>query len=751
MIMATSQWLAAKRAFQSCLELPDDQRSDWLIVNCRDPQLRDEVQRLLSLDRDCGEFLESPIRGIAIEPADRDPWSGKQLGGFELIRRIGVGGMGVVYEARQLQPERRAAIKVLRLDLVSPTLLQRLREEAGLLARLQHPGIAQVYAAGEADLGLGLQPWFAMELVEGQTLHQFLMNCRLSLVERLQLFLRIAEAVEHAHQRGILHRDLKPENIQVVTQTGCGLPAVKVLDFGVARMMGGSENSSRVTMAGDVIGTVGYMSPEQFLGDSQLMAARVDVYALGVIGFELLSGQRPHQRQSSSLAQLMQRSDRHEPKRLSQVLPHCSGDLELIFAKALAVDPEARYQTVKDFSDDLQRYLVHEPIRARSPSVVYRFRKFVRRNQIAVLGVASTILGLGIGLGLYMNAAASAREAARVANAESAKAQYEADKAIAINNFMTNDFLMQVLTAAHTAPGGDRLPVVELVNTAAAKIGSMFAGQPLQEAAIRNEIATVYYNLGEFAAAATEFRTAHDLWLKELGPEHFDTLKTVANQALIAFRLGQHEESERLFLQALEGRRMTLGPNHAQTLMTMNNLAELYRATKRPAEAESLLRETWDKQRSVLGERHKDTLTTMANLASLLAQRGQLDSALALHRQVFQTSADTFGSQHPLTLQAGLALGLTLQKSNQPDEAITVLTQITAGLEATYGPDHLNLVMPRRILARAWRAKGDRSAAQKALLSAEAAAALSQPPQAKLLDAIRQELKDLETPQTESK
>ena len=706
--MDRGSWQAAKDLFRSALEQPAAEREAFVAREGPDDAVKDQTLRLLRLHTEPSEFLEPPMGSAPDSSLDgSDPMIGRDLGGFRIERRIGLGGMGVVYEAMQERPRRRAAVKVLRPGRLSSRVQRRFEFESEILAKLHHPGIAQVLAAGTFEIGGGTQRWFAMELVEGPTLPELLAETSLSRSQRVELLIALCDAVQHAHQRGVIHRDLKPDNVRMTRDDPAGAWQPKILDFGVARLIEVETKVSMHTVAGELIGTLAYMSPEQLAGDPDRVDVRSDVFCLGVIGYELLCGRLPHGAGSPSVAELIRTIATEEPKLAGTLDPGLRGDLEVILAKALEKSPDRRYQSAAELSADLRRHLRDEPISARPATVLYQMRKFTRRHRALVGGVAATLLALVAGIVLSTGEA-------RVARQEAAKAWYEADKAAAVNNFITNDFLMKLLAAANTPGDTARLPIVDLVKKAADSIETMFAGEPTREAAVRNEIGTIYYNLGSVDAAAEQFWRALGLWEAQLGPEHPDTLKAVNNLGQSRARQGQRDEAEALYRRALVGRRRVLGDDDPFTLVTMNNLADLCRATGRLDEAERLLRQALDTQRRVHGTAHKNTITTLGNLATLLMQRERRDEALAMHREAHDASSATLGVDHVMTAMTGVRLGVTLQKMGRATEAELILLAAVQTFDRTLGAESSEAVGARRALARVYRdlSKPEQASAQ---------------------------------------
>jgi serine/threonine protein kinase len=346
-----TRWSKLEEVFHAALERAKGDRTRYLREACAgDEALEREARALLTGHEHAAAFIE-PMRAEDV--------AGRRIGAYTLVRIIGAGGMGAVYEARQDHPERAVALKVLRGALGSRGSLRRFEEEAAILARLRHPGIAQVFEAGTFDSGAGPTPFFAMELIEGASpLTTSARERKLPPRERLALFLAVCDAVAHGHQRAIIHRDLKPANILVGAD---GAP--KVIDFGVARTLGDPAH----TVTQQFVGTLSYMSPEQCTGPTHSGAdVRSDVYALGVILFELLTDARPYDVDEKSLPEAARIIREEAPPRPSSIIPDLRGDLETIILKALEKDPLRRYQSVAELADDLQRFLTERPILART-------------------------------------------------------------------------------------------------------------------------------------------------------------------------------------------------------------------------------------------------------------------------------------------------------------------------------------------------------------------------------------------------
>lgn len=397
--------------FNAAADLAPTARADFVRASCgADPELMDEVSSLLAWD-DEAHTDGLVAQGFGVGACNATVDVPDRIGPYEIVELLGVGGMSVVYRARQRHPDRLVALKVLRTGSSESLSSLRFKREIDLLARLHHPGIVQIHDAGTGANGTREIPYFAMELVDGQPLTVYADSRSLDRNQRLQLLIRVCEAVEYAHQRGIIHRDLKPTNILVEELDGIARP--RVLDFGIARLLESADNGHAfVTREHRVIGTLAYMSPEQ-LDPDQVIDTRSDVYALGVLGHELLTGRPPLDLTGLSPISAIRRIQSAPPASMDRIDSTCRGDLSLIFDKTLSKDPALRYPSVAAFADDLRAFLGNRPIRARAPGRLYLLRKFTQRNPVAALLTCLTLLAIiagtvGTGWGLV-----SARSANR--------------------------------------------------------------------------------------------------------------------------------------------------------------------------------------------------------------------------------------------------------------------------------------------------------------------------------------------------
>ena len=513
--------------------------------------------------------------------------------------------------------------------------------------------------AGSFKSESGIQPWFAMELVQGSDLREFQKKHSLIREQKLRLLLAVCDAVSHAHSKGIIHRDLKPSNILIPEETYDGgvqdVPHPKIVDFGIARA---AESNRNATVTHSILGTLDYLSPEQVSNQRFELDHRCDIFSLGVVGFELITGRLPFDRKSGSITDVLVRIGADETSNFKKSsLDDLPSDLLTVLAKSLEFEPKRRYQTVQEFAEDIRRFLRSEPISARPPSALYRAAKFVRRNKVLVGGVTTTILALAAGLISYAVIASQARQAAN-------DARYEARKAVVVNSFITNDFLTRLLNNTRSS---EPQSIEHLVDSATANIEKIYEGQPGIAAAVRNEVGTIYYNVNLFSKASEQYRISLELWEAELGSEHPDTLKAISNLAQTQLALGAASEpaTEQHCRRAYEGRLKVLGVTDSATLRSLNNLAEALRAQKRLDEAERLYLfalEACDSQESIDRTTH---VTILSNLGALSTAQGKTVHAIEFHRRSHETANQVFGSDHILALRSGIRYAQALDRAEQ--------------------------------------------------------------------------------------
>ena len=481
-MISAGRYSRAKEIFLTVCDRADrDQELGRLCAG--DADLRQLVHEMLREDSAVGPVLQAFASPAMI---------GRRIGQYTIRGIIGEGGMGVVYEAEQESPRRTVALKVIRPEFATPAALRRFRHEAQALGRLQHEGIARILEAGRA----ADTPFFAMELIRGMPVLEYAAARAPDTRGKLELVARIAEAVHHAHQKGVIHRDLKPANI-LVDESG----RPKVLDFGIARVLEeAGPGATLQTSAGQLIGTVSSMSPEQAAGDPGAIDTRTDVYALGLILYELLAGRRPFDLSETTLQESLRVIREEEPARLGAVDRRFKGDIETIAAHALEKDRERRYQSAAELAADLRRAMAHEPIHARPATTVYQLRKFARRNRALVAGAASAVLALLVGLvgvTIALRHAIAARE-------DEARARRVAE---AVNLYLNDD----LLSAVSPYEMGKDVTMRQVLDDAAAHIAGRFDQEPVVEAEIRSTLGKTYWQLGELDRAEPQLVRALEL------------------------------------------------------------------------------------------------------------------------------------------------------------------------------------------------------------------------------------------------
>lgn len=704
-----------------------------------DPKIRDEVQALLAHDTGDGPFGRPALQAAAeiLGSFDTAPMAAgpafepSQVGQYRILEKIGEGGMGSVYRAEQHHPKREVALKVIRPGWSTPQLLRRFEDESRALGRLQHIGIAQIYEAGTADAGFGPQPYFAMELIQGPGLLEYAEEHRLGTNERLELTAKICDAVEHAHQRWIIHRDLKPGNI-LVDQTG----QPKILDFGVARITDSDSQMTRQTDVGQIVGTLAYMSPEQVLADPLELDTRSDVYSLGVILYELLSGRLPYT-VSRKLHEAMQTIRETDPAPLSSVSRNHRGDIETIVAKAMEKDKARRYPSAASLAADIRRYLSNEPIAARPASKAYLVRKFALRNRALVAG-ATAVLAVLVGgilvstwqavranrseraalaerdrtLAAEAKATAERDRAAKaeaqairernVAIAEKSRADNEAATANAVNQFLERDLLAQASASTQanpdTKPDPD-LKVRTALDRAAARISGKFDQQPLVEAALRQTIGRTYQDLSLYREAQPHLERALNLHRRIHGEEHPDTLSAMFDLGELYASQGKFGPAQTAHARVLEIRRRVLSENHPATARSMSRLAGVYESLGKYAEAERLQTKALEVSRRVAGEEDISTISVMLELGLVQMRLAKYQQAEELDTKVVEVMRRVLSEDHPLTLIGMNNLAQLYFREGKYGKAEEMQSRVLEIRRRVLGEDHSDTAVSRSNLA----------------------------------------------------
>lgn len=683
--MRPERWERFKSLLGELLEAEPARREELLRETAaHDPELGRELQEWLALRAEASEFLETPAHPDAVRGA-RSRLAlgpGARVGRYEVTAVLGFGSSGVVLEARQRDPERLVALKVLQRGITSPVALQRFFDEARALARLKHPGVAQVLETGTFREGDVSTPFIALELIEGASdVVTFADEHELTRERRLALVLEACDAVGHGHERGVVHRDLKPANV-LVDRDG----RLKVIDFGIARIRGASPAGERLTSHGDLLGTLAYMSPEQCEGDPEAVDTRSDVYALGVLSYELVCGRLPIEPAQGSLVEAARRLRDVAPARPRSVDPSIARDLEAVLLRALEKQPSRRYATAHELAADLRRHLDHQPVSARPPSFLHHARLLGRRHRgtVAALGLALAAL-VTLALGLSWRTA-------RVQARERAKSE------------RVTAFLASILESARpsvTARGDVTLR--EVLEDASGRLESELVDAPEARAQLHATIGVAFRELGNLEGAVAHLRSAVELARADGGANGFLLAAWLNALGDVLVSDGRFEEAEDVLREALaiEDRNADTPPPFRG--ITTNHLARALLGQERLEEARELALRSRGVYVEALGARHDAVAAAEQTLGRVARSAGDLDEAETRFRQALELDLENHGPGSLQVAVSELELGGTLLEAGPGEQASGLLERAARELDRLLPEGHPDRARARSLAEEAAR------------------------------------------------
>ncbi len=703
--------------FLAALELKTPaERNAYLKGACAGNQeLFENVQSLLAVQHQSEDFLERPPVDytLAHRPISEGP--GTVIGPYKLLQQIGEGGMGVVYMAEQSQPiKRRVALKIIKPGMETKEVVARFEAERQALALMDHPNIAKVFDGGATESG---RPYFVMELVKGIPLTQFCDESKLDTRQRLELFAVVCKAIQHAHQKGVIHRDIKPSNVMVTLHDGEPVP--KVIDFGVSKAVTQQlTEKTMFTVYGQMIGTPAYMSPEQAEMSGLDIDTRSDIYSLGVLLYELLTGSTPLENTSirgkayGELQRMIREEEAEKPslrlstrgeatasvaahrntdaKRLGALL---RGELDWIVMKTLEKNRDRRYETANGLAADIDRYLSGEAILARPPSVVYKLQKFVGRNKAAALSGLAVLVALlaGTAVATWQAVRATREQHIALVAAQSEREAKETSQSREAETNAVLDFMEKQVFNAGRPEGeglGEGATLRRVIEGALPSLDKSFDKQPLIAARLRMLMgsALMYEQADELAAK--EIEKALAVYTQHLGPDNPVTASCMYQLGFAYSQVGRNADAIKITEETLAIRKRVLGLDHLDTARSMLALANAYNFHSRPAEAWKLETHALEILTAKLGPNHPETIRVARGQAFWLRRANKHDEAIAILERILVAELGESSSDSKSKLTTLLHLAREYEKTNRPEEALRINEDIVSRSTQASGKDH---------------------------------------------------------------